>query len=334
MPCRFRRAKKLRLGPITVDRPVFMEMDVGGIVSGSAETVAGIVGFDVFKSAVLEVSPRGEEVYLHDPSTFVAPAAWRWNPLLMVSNVPHVAATFSGAPGGAPQIFMIDSGAGGADVIFHARAVKRLRLDRLLPPPGQERRGTSVRGVGGSDGESSGSTRAWRAKLPWLTLCRELPGGGGEGDDDDGDDDDGSASALRRNGLGVSAAAAAAVAAFEHGEEDGTSTDAFQETRGDDDDDAPPRVLPGDGGAFANLDVLLASDAGFDLSEHSCGLLCANALNARRVVYDLPNRRFALLHDGVDETRGLDAPGMRGLSTGVIALMGGILGGDGGFDVF
>jgi hypothetical protein len=167
-----------------------------------------------------------------------------------------------------------------------------------------------------------------------LTLCRELPGGGGEGDDDDGDDDDGSASALRRNGLGVSAAAAAAVAAFEHGEEDGTSTDAFQETRGDDDDDAPPRVLPGDGGAFTNLDVLLASDAGFDLSEHSCGLLCANALNARRVVYDLPNRRFALLHDGVDETRGLDAPGMRGLSTGVIALMGGILGGDGGFDVF
>ena len=55
------------------------------------------------------------------------------------------------------------------------------------------------------------------------------------------------------------------------------------------------------GGRFDTLDVLLASDAGFDLSEHSCGLICANALNSRRVVYDLPNRRIALLKDGVDE---------------------------------
>ena len=47
--------------------------------------------------------------------------------------------------------------------------------------------------------------------------------------------------------------------------------------------------------------MLLASDAGFDLSEHSCGLICANALNSRRVVYDLPNRRIELLEDGVDE---------------------------------
>ena len=48
------------------------------------------------------------------------------------------------------------------------------------------------------------------------------------------------------------------------------------------------------------LDVLLAADAGFDLSEHSVGLICANALNTRRVVYDVPNRRVALLVDGVD----------------------------------
>ena len=33
----------------------------------------------------------------------------------------------------------------------------------------------------------------------------------------------------------------------------------------------------GRGGRFKKLNVLLASDAGFDLSEHSCGLICANA---------------------------------------------------------
>ena len=96
VPCRFRRAGSLTLGPVTVDAPVFMEMDVGGIVSGASEPVAGIVGFDAFKSSVLEVGPGGSPVRLYDPATFVAPAAWRWRSLLMVSNVPHVAADFAG----------------------------------------------------------------------------------------------------------------------------------------------------------------------------------------------------------------------------------------------
>ena len=53
--------------------------------------------------------------------------------------------------------------------------------------------------------------------------------------------------------------------------------------------------------------MLLAADAGFDLSEHSVGLICANALGARRVVYDLPNRRLALLVDGEDDPPPRDA---------------------------
>ena len=70
---------------------------------------------------------------------------------------------------------------------------------------------------------------------------------------------------------------------------------------------APRRVVGGRGGSFSNLSVLLAADAGFDLSEHSVGLICANALGARRVVYDLPNRRLALLVDGEDDPPPRDA---------------------------
>ena len=148
VPCRFRRAGSLTLGPVTVDAPVFMEMDVGGIVSGASEPVAGIIGFDAFKSSVLEVGPGGSPVRLYDPATFVAPAAWRWRSLLMVSNVPHVAADFAGAPNGEARVFMIDSGAGGADCIFHARAVEELGLRRLLPPAdgGGARSSSRVRG--------------------------------------------------------------------------------------------------------------------------------------------------------------------------------------------
>ena len=175
VPCNFRRGDTLELGPITIDAPVFMEMSVGGIVSGSSEPVAGIVGFDVFKSAILEVGPGGSPVRLYDPQKFIPPVTWDWKPLLMVSNVPHVAASFAGAPRGKPQIFMIDSGAGGADCIFHARAVREMNLEKLLP--GTKRASSRVRGVGGSGGESSGATRAYRGSLDWLELCSELPCG-------------------------------------------------------------------------------------------------------------------------------------------------------------
>ena len=268
VPCNFRRGDTLELGPITIDAPVFMEMSVGGIVSGSSEPVAGIVGFDVFKSAILEVGPGGSPVRLYDPQKFIPPVTWDWKPLLMVSNVPHVAASFAGAPRGKPQIFMIDSGAGGADCIFHARAVREMNLEKLLP--GTKRASSRVRGVGGSGGESSGATRAYRGSLDWLELCSELPcgvSGGGFG---------------CWNGLAEGAGGG----------------DAFEETVGDVWARAGTGAM---GGRFDTLDVLLASDAGFDLSEHSCGLICANALNSRRVVYDLPNRRIALLKDGVDE---------------------------------
>ena len=86
MPCQFRRGKELSLGPLKVRRPLFMEMDVSGIVSGSPEPVAGIIGFDAFKAAVLEVEPGATAVRLHDPTRFSAPSSWRWQPLLMVGQ--------------------------------------------------------------------------------------------------------------------------------------------------------------------------------------------------------------------------------------------------------
>ena len=292
VPCRFRRAAAVTLGPIRIDRPVFMEMDVGGIVGGASEPVAGIVGFDAFKCAVCEVGPGGAPVRLHDPRAFRYPPTWTWHELVMVSNVPHVRAAFevpsrsaeapedrseateessdassesSESPGGTSpvrrsEIFMIDSGAGGADCIFHARAVDALGLEAMLPPvtgAGARRGSSRVRGVGGSAGESSGSTRAYRGEMARLDLepmaAREVEAAEGE----------------------VEA--------------------------------APRRVVGGRGGSFSNLSVLLAADAGFDLSEHSVGLICANALGARRVVYDLPNRRLALLVDGEDDPPPRDA---------------------------
>ena len=42
--CQFRRARELTLGPLTVQRPLFMQMSLSGVVAGAPGPVAGILG--------------------------------------------------------------------------------------------------------------------------------------------------------------------------------------------------------------------------------------------------------------------------------------------------
>ena len=68
----------------------------------------------------------GAALRVCDPETFEAPDDWDWLPLQMCANVPHVRAKFQGGETEFnTELFMLDSGAGGADCIFHDRAVKR-----------------------------------------------------------------------------------------------------------------------------------------------------------------------------------------------------------------
>ena len=173
VPCQFRRGEDLKLGPLTLLRPVFMEMGLDGIVSGSKKPVAGIIGFDAFKNAILSVSAGGERVDLYAADQIdVIDENWAWQELRLVSNVPHISATFSGVSDDhktKPNIFMIDSGAGGADVIFHSKAVEELGLAALLGPEG-DRVSSRVRGVSGANGESAGATMTFRTSMDWLEL--------------------------------------------------------------------------------------------------------------------------------------------------------------------
>ena len=147
-----------------------------------------------------------------------------------------------------------------------------------MPPPaaGGARGASRVRGVGGSDGESSGATRAYRGELRWLELDKvSAPN---LRDDETRDD-------------------AFSPKPFSPKPKPSKSKSKKSRERTE---QARERPAKGSGGRFENLNVLLAADAGFDLSEHSVGLICANALNTRRVVYDVPNRRVAFLVDGAD----------------------------------
>lgn len=42
--CLFRRGQELTLGPVTIQRPLFMQMSLSGVVTGSPGPVIGILG--------------------------------------------------------------------------------------------------------------------------------------------------------------------------------------------------------------------------------------------------------------------------------------------------
>ena len=44
VPCQYRRASSLTVGPLTMTRPLFMEMALGGLVRGAPGPVIGIIG--------------------------------------------------------------------------------------------------------------------------------------------------------------------------------------------------------------------------------------------------------------------------------------------------
>ena len=228
--CAFRRAKELTIGKLKIEKPVFMQMDASGIVSGCSERVVGIIGFDAFKSSIVDVSSGKDKTVHIYPRGYFDSADWPWQNVSIVSNVPHLKARFSGKGNHQTKlrVFMIDSGAGGADIIFHGRAVESLDLENALLSKNEVRRTSTVRGVSGSGGGSGGAEKCIKATLDWIEFENK-------------------------------------------------------------------------GVRIADLSTLLAKGDGFDLSEFGVGMVCANVLNSRRVVYDMPNRRMCLFEEEDDD---------------------------------
>ncbi|KAG2493518.1 hypothetical protein HYH03_008332 [Edaphochlamys debaryana] len=130
------------------------------------------------------------EMGLHNPLEFAGDAEWAWQPLVMISNLPHIEVTLAAPPGCAAAdqprrtLLMLDSGACGADVVLHERAQRELGLG---PAPGHKRRSGSAGGQeGDGDGAAAGSAGHYLRgvgsggakevvqlqvlELPWLDL--------------------------------------------------------------------------------------------------------------------------------------------------------------------
>jgi hypothetical protein len=120
------RGKSLEIGPLTLARPFFVEMDLGFVRQAMGNEVVGIVGYDLLSRCVAELSLADDSLKIYDPQRY-RPDSPPWQKLIFNRSLPLVPATFEGGKG----LFRIDVGASGgpfANAVFHAPAVDELNL--------------------------------------------------------------------------------------------------------------------------------------------------------------------------------------------------------------
>jgi hypothetical protein len=124
VPAHFWRAEELRIGPLSLANPTFMELDLAFLEQHFGVPVGGILGYELFARCVVAVDMSASRVALHDPAKYALPAAGRWTPTQIFGRRPCVTAQFEGRDG----VFLIDTGAAQDTVTFHYQVVADLAM--------------------------------------------------------------------------------------------------------------------------------------------------------------------------------------------------------------
>lgn len=118
----FHRAKTLQLGPLTLEQPLFVDLDLSFLDSVFGVNVGGIVGFDLLARAVVEVDLVQATVALHDPRRYALPRG-TWQELLLEQRIPAL----RGHVEGHEAWLRLDTGADESITVL-GPAVERWRL--------------------------------------------------------------------------------------------------------------------------------------------------------------------------------------------------------------
>lgn len=127
------RARSLRLGPITLADPILNQIDTTELADVLGTEFAGIIGFEFFRQAIIEVDLAGNQLQVHHADSAELQSL-HWYPLTVDNAHPLVQATI---PQQSDGWYRLDLGAAGepfGNVIFTSPARKRLNLgaDRQL----------------------------------------------------------------------------------------------------------------------------------------------------------------------------------------------------------
>jgi hypothetical protein len=119
----------IQLGPMTLTKPLFVEMELGFIRKAMGEDIVGIVGYDVLGRCVAEITLAEDSIRLYDPARYSRDKT-PWQRLTFNRSLPLVEATFEGDHKGLFRIDVGASGGAGGNVLFHTGAVETLDLLR------------------------------------------------------------------------------------------------------------------------------------------------------------------------------------------------------------
>ncbi len=115
--------QSISLGPVTMQQPLCMGLDLSRIGSAIGEKVAGIIGFPILWRCCAEIDAEKGFIALHGLNHWKDRQA-AWSPLMLYHRQPCVPARFEGHEGN----FVIDTGAGHWSVFFYSFETKRLGL--------------------------------------------------------------------------------------------------------------------------------------------------------------------------------------------------------------
>jgi predicted aspartyl protease len=135
----FYQPSSLTVGPLTIDRPILVGLDLSMLDQYMGVPVAGIVGYGVLGRSVAVIDEVASTIELHDSRTFELKNG-AWNEVLLYGRHPAVKGTLEGHEG----YFRLDTGAANTTITVHAPTVAEFKMldDRPVTS-------TMLGGVGG-----------------------------------------------------------------------------------------------------------------------------------------------------------------------------------------
>jgi hypothetical protein len=148
------RGPDLRLGPITLEKPLGVALDLRLIGAAMGEKISGIVGYPLLQSAVVEIDCATPAITIHNPPKFTLPPEGQWQKLIIDNLHPMVEARYEGDRSGW---FLMDTGMADS-VVFYTPTVRKYKL--------LEGRKTGITLQGGVGGMAAAKT----GTIEWFEL--------------------------------------------------------------------------------------------------------------------------------------------------------------------
>lgn len=117
------RVDSLTVGPLTLDEPLMIGVDLSPYEPHLGVKLGGIIGYGLLAHAVVTYEIDEPAIKLTHPATHNLRGA-RWEDLLLYERTSHVEAEFEGHRG----VFLLDTGAANASVQIYAPSTERLDL--------------------------------------------------------------------------------------------------------------------------------------------------------------------------------------------------------------